>query len=143
MPAAPARRSPTAAKERDLSRPLPAGLSWATLAVFAGALAIAWAVVPLPWWAPAAYGVMSVVAFAAYGLDKLAARKGWNRVSESTLLTLGLLCGWPGALVAQQLFRHKTRKRAFRRPFWGTVVLNVVALAVFVAIVATGMLPLN
>ncbi|WES65711.1 DUF1294 domain-containing protein [Microbacter sp. GSS18] len=143
MPAAPARRPATTAKERDLSRPLPAGLSWTTLALFTPALVLAWTLVPLPWWVPAAYGAMSVIAFAAYGLDKLAARKGWNRVSESTLLALGLLCGWPGALIAQQLFRHKTRKRAFRRPFWGTVVLNVVALGAFATIVAAGILPLT
>ena len=60
-------------------------------------------------------------------------------MSEQTLLTLSLLCGWPGALVAQQVFRHKTRKRSFRRVFWGTVTLNVLLLAVvFAATTAWG-----
>lgn len=31
-----------------------------------------------------------------YGWDKLAARKGWHRVPEFTLLVFGLLRGWPG-----------------------------------------------
>ncbi|MCR2784531.1 MULTISPECIES: DUF1294 domain-containing protein [unclassified Microbacterium] len=83
----------------------------------------------LPWWMPALYGVLSVVAFAAYGIDKAAARGDRHRISEQTLLALGLFCGWPGALIAQQLFRHKTRKRSFRRAFWVTVVINVAALA--------------
>jgi len=32
--------------------------------------------------------------------------------------------GWPGALVAQKLFHHKTKKLSFRIVFWITVALN-------------------
>ena len=71
---------------------------------------------------------------AAYGLDKRAARRNGQRTSEGALLSLGVLCGWPGALVAQQVFRHKTRKRTFRRAFWRTIVLNVILLATFLAL---------
>jgi uncharacterized membrane protein YsdA (DUF1294 family) len=46
-------------------------------------------------------------------------------VSESTLHTLSLVGGWPGALVAQQVLRHKSNKATFRTAFWGTVVANV------------------
>jgi uncharacterized membrane protein YsdA (DUF1294 family) len=46
---------------------------------------------------------------------------------------LGLIGGWPGAIVAQQLLRHKTSKRSFRIAFWVTVVLNI---AVFVLLVS-------
>ncbi len=118
-----------AAPSRDLSRPLPAALSWITLAVFAGAFAVAYLVLSLPWWIPALYAVLSVLAFVAYAIDKRAARRGDRRTSEQTLLTLGLLGGWPGAVVAQQLFRHKTRKRSFRNAFWLTVIVNVLVLA--------------
>lgn len=126
---------------RDLSRPLPAALSWTVLLVFAAALAAAFVVLDLPWWLPALYGAMSILAFGAYGLDKSAARRGSPRVSEQTLLLLGLVGGWPGALVAQQLFRHKTRKRSFRRVFWATVVVNILALAgyVFLAMSPAGL----
>jgi ABC-type lipoprotein export system ATPase subunit len=48
---------------------------------------------------------------------------------KSTLLNI--LGGWPGALVAQQVLRHKSNKASFRSAFWGTVVVNV---AGFVAI---------
>ncbi|MGV8663884.1 DUF1294 domain-containing protein, partial [Pseudomonas aeruginosa] len=34
------------------------------------------------------------------------------------------LGGWPGALVAQQVFRHKTRKLSFQLVFWGIVLLH-------------------
>jgi uncharacterized membrane protein YsdA (DUF1294 family) len=73
------------------------------------------------------YAVVSVVTFVAYALDKRAAADGRWRTSESVLLSLGLLGGWPGAVLAQQWFRHKTRKAAFRAAFWGTVAINVLA----------------
>lgn len=131
----PSPRAPYGAprSERDLSRPLPAALSWGVLVAFVTVLAVAVVWFDMPLWMPAVYAVMSVIAFAAFGIDKSAARRGARRVSEQTLLTLSRFCGWPGALVAQQVFRHKTRKRSFRRVFWGTVILNVVVLAVVLA----------
>jgi len=59
-----------------------------------------------------------------YAIDKSAARKGAWRTQESTLHLLSLAGGWPGALIAQQKLRHKTRKPSFRVVFWITVVLN-------------------
>ena len=35
-----------------------------------------------------------------------------------------LLGGWPGALIAQQTLRHKSRKASFRAVFWLTVLVN-------------------
>ncbi len=96
---------------------------------FVAAFTVVFFVLQLPWWLPALYGALSIIAFAAYGIDKAAARGGRPRISEQMLLILGLLGGWPGAVFAQQLFPHKTRKRAFRRAFWGTVVINIAALA--------------
>jgi uncharacterized membrane protein YsdA (DUF1294 family) len=51
------------------------------------------------------------------------------RTAENRLHVLALLGGWPGALIAQQVLRHKSRKASFRFTFWVTVVLNCVALA--------------
>ena len=125
---------------RDLSKPLPPAVSWITLLVFAVAFAVTYLVFGLAWWVPVLYGAASLVAFAAYGIDKSAARRGATRISEQTLLLLGLVGGWPGALVAQQLFRHKTRKRSFRRAFWGTVGVNILVLAAAVYVVGGGFL---
>jgi uncharacterized membrane protein YsdA (DUF1294 family) len=72
---------------------------------------------------------MSLLCFVAYARDKSAARSGRWRTKESTLLMLGLLCGWPGALLAQYLLRHKTAKTGFQTMFWVTVVLNVAGFA--------------
>ncbi|KRB37590.1 DUF1294 domain-containing protein [Microbacterium sp. Root180] len=135
MSLAPGRRPLPAASERprDLSAPLPASLSWGVLIAFTAAFALAYLILGLPWWLPALYGAVSILTFAVYGSDKRAARRSTRRVPEDNLLTLGLIGGWPGAVVAQQVFRHKTRKRSFRRAFWGTVVANVLVLAAFLA----------
>ncbi len=74
------------------------------------------------------YGGVSCITLLTYGYDKFAAESRIWRVRESTLLMLGLLGGWPGAIIAQQGFRHKTRKVSFRRQFWVTVVLNMIVL---------------
>ena len=82
----------------------------------------------LPMTLLAAYALMSGVAFIAYGLDKSAANAGRQRTPETTLHFLGLIGGWPGALLAQRVFRHKSRKLAFQRTFRVTVVVNVAVL---------------
>ena len=88
-------------------------------------------IVPLPFWVPLLYVGMSFATFVAYALDKkAAATSGW-RLAEGSLLALGLACGWPGAIVGQQVFRHKTVKASFQVVFWVTVVVNVVAFVVF------------
>jgi uncharacterized membrane protein YsdA (DUF1294 family)/cold shock CspA family protein len=75
-----------------------------------------------------AYLVLSLVAFFAYALDKSAAVSGRWRISEQTLHLFAFAGGWPGALVAQQLLRHKTSKKSFIYVFWLTVLLNIAAL---------------
>jgi uncharacterized membrane protein YsdA (DUF1294 family)/cold shock CspA family protein len=66
----------------------------------------------------------SVLAFGLYKLDKSAARSEGQRTPENTLHIVALLGGWPGALYAQQLFRHKSRKTSFQVVFWLTVMAN-------------------
>jgi uncharacterized membrane protein YsdA (DUF1294 family) len=80
-------------------------------------------------WLLFAYAAMSAVSLAAYGLDKSRAERAVRRTPERTLLALDLACGWPGGLVAQQLFRHKNRKTSYQIRFWLVVVANVAALA--------------
>lgn len=73
------------------------------------------------------YLVVSLVTFIAYAIDKSAARKGRWRTSEGALHFLALAGGWPGALLAQQTLRHKSKKTSFLIFFWLTVVLNCAA----------------
>ncbi len=70
------------------------------------------------------YLIASLLTFIIYALDKSAAGKGAWRTKESTLHLLSLSGGWPGALIAQQKLRHKSKKQSFRLVFWVTVLLN-------------------
>ena len=74
------------------------------------------------------YVGVSAIAYAAYYLDKSAARNNRWRTQESTLHLLALVGGWPGALLAQQVLKHKSQKQSFREIMWLTVVLNCAGL---------------
>lgn len=64
-----------------------------------------------------------------YFMDKRAAVNGNTalRTPETTLHLLGILGGWPGALIARHAFRHKTRKQPFVFVFWLVAAINVAA----------------
>ena len=89
----------------------------------------------------AIYVIASIVTIAVYAIDKYSSIRGGWRVSEAMLLLLGLIGGWPGAIVAQQAIRHKSKKPAFRRAFWATVVINV-AFFIFMNSVLRNAFPL-
>ncbi len=74
------------------------------------------------------YALISAATFAIYGLDKSAARRGAWRTAEARLHFAEILGGWPGALVAQRVFRHKTNKKPFQVVFWAAAVANCAAL---------------
>jgi uncharacterized membrane protein YsdA (DUF1294 family) len=75
------------------------------------------------------YSGASVIAFIVYAWDKSAAQRDEQRTPEKTLHMLALIGGWPGALLAQQVLRHKSSKAEFLRVFWVTVGINCAALA--------------
>jgi len=104
-------------------------MSYLPLALFAVLYAyasLAWDMTQL---VGAAYLVTSLTCFVAYAMDKSAARAQAWRTPEGMLLVLGLLGGWPGALLAQQWLRHKTAKASFRWRFHLTVALNLAVFA--------------
>lgn len=82
----------------------------------------------LPVSVPGAYFAVSLIVFLMYWIDKRAATRGAQRTPEKTLHLLELFCGWPGALLAQQVFRHKTRKGSYQFVFWLAVLVNLGAL---------------
>ena len=76
---------------------------------------------------------INVLTFIVYGVDKLKARRGRWRVTEATLLGLTALGGSVGAWLAMQLFRHKTQKKKFRYGVPAILVLQLVALLLFLS----------
>jgi len=74
------------------------------------------------------YLALTLITFIIYALDKSAARKGHWRVKELYLHLLSLAGGWWGALLAQQLIRHKSIKKAFLITFNATMLINILLL---------------
>ena len=73
---------------------------------------------------------LNLLVFSIYFMDKQAARHGRWRISERTLLILALIGGSLGALAAQQLLRHKTRKGPFRSILAAILILHGALIAV-------------
>lgn len=69
-------------------------------------------------WVPPLYLATSMLGVLLYWLDKRSAQAGGRRIAENTLHLVELAGGWPGALLAQQLLRHKTRKASYQTVFW-------------------------
>jgi uncharacterized membrane protein YsdA (DUF1294 family) len=82
----------------------------------------------LPMIVPPLYLSTSVFAVLLYAFDKVAAMRRRWRISEAALLVVGLVGGWPGALIAQGMFRHKSAKTAFVVKFWISVIANCAVL---------------
>lgn len=82
----------------------------------------------IPWFF-LAYALASLLGFWLYWADKQHARNGRRRIPEKHLQIVALLGGWPGALLAQQALRHKTRKASFQIVFWAIVLSHQVLWA--------------
>lgn len=98
-------------------------------ALFLVALGLGWWTAKLPTAVIGLYGFMSLMAIAMYARDKSAARDRARRTPENTLHVVAVFGGWPGALIAQDVFRHKSSKASFQITFWLTVMANCALLA--------------
>lgn len=76
------------------------------------------------WWVLPLYLLASLLSFMQYWQDKRSAQSGGQRTAENTLHLVELAGGWPGALIAQQALRHKTRKAAYQSVFWLIVAVH-------------------
>ena len=67
------------------------------------------------------FGILSVITFFMYGVDKFKAQRGKWRISEKALLISSFIGGAVGGFLAMQLFRHKTKH-------WYFNVVNILGL---------------
>ena len=74
---------------------------------------------------------INAISFCAFGWDKALAQRNQSRIPERTLLALALFGGALGALLGQQVFRHKTQKQPFRTLLWLCAATNI-AVAVYI-----------
>ncbi|WP_166432691.1 DUF1294 domain-containing protein [Luteimonas yindakuii] len=119
------------AVRRALSTDAPRiGRAAAAMPIAGYAALLAWSLVVgrVPIAIVAAVPVLSVITWLVYAADKRAAQARRQRVPELHLHALELAGGWPGALLAQRMLHHKSRKRSYQAVFWIVVVLNVAAV---------------
>ncbi|HSP51929.1 MAG TPA: DUF1294 domain-containing protein [Cryobacterium sp.] len=133
-------RKKTGSRRRTPTRTGSGAVAYLAVVAFVSIYLVVDAYRPISIWVAAFYLALSLACFVVYAVDKSAAVASRWRVPENTLLLLGFAGGWPGAIVAQQVLRHKTKKVTFRQAFWGTVVLNVLAFVVIFSPLLPGML---
>ena len=115
---------------REKKEPKPRGVLPASLFAlsFIGTVATLTALGRLNWLIPVIYLTASLLTFCVYAFDKSAAMNRRWRTSERTLHALSFAGGWPGALIAQRLFFHKSKKASFQDTFRAIVVLHLAAI---------------
>lgn len=91
-------------------------------------VAIAFGMHKLPLIVAVAYFFFSAVSFFLYMKDKRAAQQDRWRTPENTLHLFDLVGGWPGGIIAQRVFHHKTAKLSFQLGFWFSVIMNLVGV---------------
>jgi uncharacterized membrane protein YsdA (DUF1294 family) len=75
------------------------------------------------------FGILSVITFFMYGVDKFKAQRGKWRISEKALLISSFIGGAVGGFLAMQLFRHKTKH-------WYFNVVNILGLVWQIGLIA-------
>ena len=73
------------------------------------------------------FTAINFIAFFAYGIDKLKAKKGKWRIPESTLLLLAIIGGSIGAWLGIKVWHHKTLHKKFK---YGIPLIVIIQIAI-------------
>ncbi len=76
--------------------------------------------------------LISVAAIVLTVADKIAARRGGERVPERTLLFIGWVGGAAAMLTIMLAIRHKTKKAKFMILLPTAIVIHVIAVILFI-----------
>ena len=74
---------------------------------------------------------INAIAFVVYGIDKLKAKKGKWRITESTLLLLAIIYGSIGAWFGIKVWHHKTLHKKFK---YGIPLIVIIQIAIAIYI---------
>jgi uncharacterized membrane protein YsdA (DUF1294 family) len=85
-------------------------------------------------WILAWVSAATLVTLLYFASDKLLARGHGRRIPELSLHLLSALGGSPGAMLGISVFRHKSSKTSFKRTLAGIVILQVLAVAGYLAL---------
>lgn len=76
-------------------------------------------------------GIINVIVFIVYGIDKLKAKRGKWRIPEATLLLLAVVGGSIGAWCGIKAWHHKTMHKKFKYGIPLIIVLQIVLIVYF------------
>ncbi len=69
-------------------------------------------------------GLINLMSFIMFGIDKSRARRGSRRTPEASLFFISFIGGAIGGLLGMRLFRHKTRKMGFKAVMFIIFLIN-------------------
>jgi len=78
-----------------------------------------------------AYAFMTPLTIMYYAEDKRRALQHQWRISNFYLHCFEILGGWPGALLAQNAYRHKLKRGTYQNGFWAIVALHGIGWGVY------------
>lgn len=73
-------------------------------------------------------GIINIVTFIAFGIDKFAALNSKSRIRNVTLLGLAFIGGTIGGLIAMYVFRHKTQKDYYTVGLWLMIIMQILVM---------------
>ena len=75
--------------------------------------------------------IINIITYLAMWIDKTKAKKGKLRISETTLLLLGVLGGSIGGIIGMYTFRHKTKKKRFTIGMPAILVIEILIYFIY------------
>ena len=75
--------------------------------------------------------IINLVGFLSIWIDKIKAKKGKWRISESALFLIAILGGSIGEIIGMHLCRHKTKKRRFTIGLPGILIIEILIIIIY------------
>ena len=76
------------------------------------------------------YLISSIITAILFAMDKQLAITRSHRIPEKSLFLASILFGWPGAIIAMKLFRHKTAKISFIVGMGFAITINIALITI-------------
>lgn len=68
---------------------------------------------------------INLIAFLAYGIDKLKAKKNMWRIPEATLIWMAVVGGSIGAIIGMKVWHHKTLHKKFKFGIPAIIIIQI------------------
>lgn len=72
---------------------------------------------------------INLIAFLAYGIDKLKAKKNMWRIPEATLIWMAVAGGSIGAIIGMKVWHHKTLHKKFKFGIPAIIIIQIALIS--------------